>query len=148
MRMTLRVAAAIVMANLLGAGRAPAMDILRFARLNLDDQATYVSQLVAASAGMLRTNGQPGQADKAIALFKDSTSHGGVSQLAENLKTLQAENIRNETNPNNRKPAYDVEAALQRTLRQNGVDVPLKFLEGVNRNFQPFYPLRAHANGV
>jgi hypothetical protein len=144
----MRLAALLVGASLAGTLPAPAMPILQFARMAIDDQATYISALVEGSAKLLRSQGHPDQAAKAIALFKDPTSHGGLSQLASNMRTLQSENDRNATNPNNRVQPYDVEAALGETLRQNGVDVPLSFLEGINHDFRPLLPPRAHAGGL
>jgi hypothetical protein len=128
----------------LGAGQARAMDILYFARMQADDQATYVSEQVEDSAKMLRATGHPDQAAKAIALFKDASPNGGVSQFARNLKALQAKNTIKQNVSNSRGVFYDVEAALQLTLRNNGVDVPLKFLETSNRNFAPQLPLKPH----
>jgi hypothetical protein len=144
MKIKVRVIAAILAASFLGAGHARAMEILYFARMALDDQSTYVSDLVIGSAKMLRATGHPDQAQKAIALFKDSTSHGGVSQLASNLKHLQQRNTITQSVTNGRQTHYDVEAAMQLTLRNNGIDVPLKFMETINRNFSPSLPMRPH----
>jgi hypothetical protein len=139
-----RFAAMVLAAVFLSAGQAPAMDILYFVRMAVEDQATYVSTLVEESAKMLRTTGHPDEAAKAIALFKDSTSHGGVSQLAANIKALQAKNTMSQSATNGRATSYDVEAAMELTLRNNGIHVPLKFLETINRNFAPSLPLRQH----
>jgi len=138
------VVVAILAVNFLSAGQARAMEILYFARMALDDQSTYVSDLVMGTAKMLRAAGHPGQAQKAIALFKDATSRGGVSQLAANLKHLQLQNTISQSATNGRQTNYDVEAAMQMTLRNNGIEVPLKFLETINRNFAPSLPLRPH----
>ena len=145
MHLKARFAGAILAASFLGAGHAPAMDILFFVRMALDDQAEYVSLLVEGSAKMLRTTGHADEAQKAIALFKDSTEHGGVHQLAMNIKALQAKNTLNSTLATSRGPFYDIEAAMQLTLRNNGIDVPLKYLETINRNFSPSLPMRPHA---
>jgi hypothetical protein len=110
----------------------------------LDDQATYVSELVEASAKMLRQTGHPDQAAKAIALFKDSSRQGGLGQLVTNMKALQAKNTINANVPNSHEAFFDVEAAMQLTLRNNGISVPLKFLESVNRGFAPQLPLKQH----
>jgi hypothetical protein len=134
-------AAGILLAFVLSTGRAPAITILDFGRMNVDDQATYVTSLVEGSVKYLRANGHPDQAQKAVSLFKDSSKNGGVNQTAMTLKWMQSENTRHQQNPNNRVPDYDVEAAMQATLRHNGIDVPLKYLETVNRGFTPFYPL-------
>jgi hypothetical protein len=108
------------------AGRANAMDILDFARMHLDDQATYVANLVESAAKSLRAHGHPDQADRVIALFHDSSRNGGVAQMAMNLGKLHGENDRAATNPNNRTPAYTVEDALVLTLRDNGINVSAK----------------------
>jgi hypothetical protein len=105
------------------AGRAGAMEILDFARLHLDDQASYVADLVEATVKSLRAQGHRDEADRVIALFHDSSKNGGVAQMALNLRKLHSENDRNATNPNNRTRAYTVEDALVTTLRDNGIQV-------------------------
>ncbi|HEX4140682.1 MAG TPA: hypothetical protein VHY09_10070 [Candidatus Methylacidiphilales bacterium] len=144
MHLKARLVAGVLAVSFLGAGRAPAMDILFFARMALDDQADYVTSLVVGSARMLRTTGHADEAQKAIALFKDPSKNGGVSQMAKMLKQLQAKNTLNTTLAKSRGPAYDVEAAMQLTLRQNGIEVPLKYLEMINKNFAPQLPMRPH----
>jgi hypothetical protein len=118
-----------------------AMDILLFARMNLDDQADYVTSMIEGAVHLLRAQGHPEQAERVVALFKDKSPNGGVHQLAQNLKDLQEANTRNGDNPNNHLPVYDVESAMELTLRHAGVEVPAKYLESLNRHFQPFYPL-------
>jgi hypothetical protein len=147
MNVTMRLASIILALSLLGTGHARALAILDFINMNLDDQATYVTSLVEASAKKLRADGHPDQAQKTIGLFKDSTKKGGVNQLAVNMKSMQLTNNRNATNPNNRAPAYDVEAAMEATLRDNGINVPVSYLEGVNRDFHPVFPMRGHQFG-
>ena len=147
MKYLVRFAATLLALLLLSGIEVQAMSILDFSRLALDDQATYVSAMVEGSAKMLRDNGHPDQAQKAIDLFKNSTKQGGVNQLAMNLKELQLQNIRNADNPNNRAPVYDVEAAMEHTLRDNGIVVPASYLKTINRNFQPVFPMRAHTMG-
>jgi hypothetical protein len=144
----LRLFAGMALALVLSCGSAKAMDILAFGRMNLDDQATYVTNMVEGSAKYLRANGHPDQAQKAIDLFKNSTPQGGVNQLAINLKNFQSENTRNQQNPNNRVPPYDVEAAMAETLRDNGINVPASYLKTITRGFQPFFPLRTHIGGT
>jgi sorbitol-specific phosphotransferase system component IIA len=126
---------------ILAAGRAPAMDILFFSRMNLDDQATYVTALIEGAAQMLREQGHPDQAQRVIDLFKDKSPNGGVHQMAYNLKHLEEENVHNGDNPNSRAQVYDVEAAMEQTLQDAGIRVPLPYLETINRHFTPFYPL-------
>jgi hypothetical protein len=140
-------AAGFVLVSFLCASDARAMAILEFARMNLDDQATYVAALVEGSAKMLRADGHPDQAQKVIDLFKNSTKQGGVNQLAMKLKELHAENDHNAINPNNRAHVYDVEDAMAATLHENGIEVPVKYLETINRNFAPAYPFRSHTGG-
>jgi hypothetical protein len=142
-----RFAAVLLAVIFFGAGHAPAMDILFFARMQLDDQADYVTNLVTGSAKLLRQTGHPDQAQKAIALFKDPSKHGGVSQLAANIKAMQSTNTLNTTLAAPRGPTYDVEAAMQLTLRNNGIEIPLKSLRTINRSFAPQLPLRSHATG-
>jgi hypothetical protein len=132
---------AFLLILILASGRATAMDILFFSRMNLDDQATYVTALIEGSAKMLRAQGHPDQAQRVVDLFKDKGPDGGVHQLAFNLKHLQEQNVQNGDNPNSRAPVYDVEAAMHLTLQHAGISVPLPYLETINRHFTPFYPL-------
>ena len=147
MHLKARFAAVLLAVIFLGAGHAPAMDILFFARMALDDQANYVTNLVTGSAKILRQTGHPDQAQKAIALFKDPSNHGGIHQLATNIKEMQSKNTLNTTLAAPRGPTYDVEAAMQLTLRNNGIEMPLKSLETINSRFAPQLPLRSHSAG-
>ena len=115
--------------------------------MNNDDEATYVSLLVEASAKMLKANGQPDQARRAISLFKDSGKNGGVPQLASNLKMVNALNKRNAINPNNRAPAYQVEDAMELTLKDAGIIVPTSYLFKISKDFRPSGPPRQHTIG-
>lgn len=126
-------------------GNARAMAILDFIKLNDDDASTYITALVEGSAKMLRANGHPDQARKAVALFKDPGKTGGVNQLALNLRMLNSQNNRNAINPNNRAHVFDVEDAMALTLRDNGIIVPVSYLEPINKDFRPVGPPRAHA---
>lgn len=128
-------------------GTAKAMSILDFARMNLDDESTYVALLVEGTAKMLRAHGQADQARKAIALFKNSGKDGGVNQLAMNLKMLNGLNNRNAINPNNRAPVYEVEDAMELTLKDNRIMVPAGFLFTINRDFRPSGPPRSRITG-
>lgn len=123
---------------------AKAMTFDEFARMNNDDEAGYVAFLVEASAKMLKANGQPDQADKAIALFHDPGKDGGVSKLASNLKMLHGLNNRNATNPNNRAPVYQVEDAMALTLKDDGIIVPASYLLTAGNDFRPSGPPREH----
>ena len=133
--------ALIASAVFLAAAPARAMDILLFSRMNVSDQADYVTSLIEGSAQLLRSEGHPEQAQRVIALFKDKSPNGGVTQLAQNLKDLAEQNIRNGDNPNRNLPVYDVESAMQLTLHRAGIEVPEKYLEGITRHFTPFFPM-------
>ncbi|MEI9997878.1 MAG: hypothetical protein WDO13_01240 [Verrucomicrobiota bacterium] len=85
--------------------------------MNADDESSYVAALVTGSADKLKAEGRPDEAARAVALFHDPGPNGGVAQLAATLKELNSLNNRNATNPNNRKPVYEVEDALARTFR-------------------------------
>jgi hypothetical protein len=129
------------------AGSANAMTIDDFAAMNNDDDATYVALLVEAAAHMFKANGQPDQAAKAIAYFKDSSSNGGVHQLATYLKMKNAQNKRNAINPNNRAPVYQVEDAMELAFKDAGLIVPAKFLLDSGKDFHPSGPPRAFTTG-
>lgn len=113
------------------------MTINNFARLNMDDEASYVALMVARSAKMLRTQGKADLADKTVALFKDPGKSGGVNQFAMNLKAANNRNNLKATNPNNRTPDLQVEDAMAATLKDNGIIVPVSFLLSLQREFQP-----------
>jgi hypothetical protein len=121
---------------------ARAMSIDDFAKMNNDDEATYVAILVEASAKMLKANGQPDQARKAISLFNDCSKNGGVPLLASNLKMINALNKRNAINPNNRAPVYQFEDALELTLKDAGIIVPTSCLLKASQDFRPSGPPR------
>jgi hypothetical protein len=91
---------------------------------------------------MLRANGQPDQASKVIAFFKDSRKQGGVNQLAMNMKAMNGLNNRNAINPNNRAHVYEVEDAMALTLKNHGIIVPVGYLLAINQDFQPVGPPR------
>jgi len=142
MKSQVRLAAALLLLSTLGSGSARAMSFHDFIRMNDDDDATYVTALVEGAAKMLRTNGQPDQARKLVALFKDSGKQGGVNQLAMNMKIMNGLNNRNAINPNNRAHVYEVEDAMELTLKDNGITVPAAYLLAINQNFQPAGPAR------
>lgn len=137
--------AGVVLPSLFGSSEVRAMAILDFARMNVDDESSYVAMLVAGSAKLLREHGEPNQAQRAIDLFKDSTKKGGVNQLAANLKSLEAQNEENASNARNRARLFEVEDALQETLKDNGIDLSINDLMGINKNFAPAGPPRSHA---
>ena len=113
------------------------MTIDNFARLTMDDEATYVALMVERSAKMLRTQGKADLADKTVALFKDPGKSGGGNQFAMNLKAAHNRNNMKATNPNNRTPDLQVEDAMAATLKDNGIPVPVSFLLSLQREFQP-----------
>jgi succinyl-CoA synthetase alpha subunit len=127
----------------LGSGRARALSFLDFVRMNDDDDATYVTAMVEGAAKMLRAKGEPDQAQKLVAFFKDSSQQGGVNQLAMNMKALNALNNRNAINPNNRAHVYEVEDAMELTLIDHGFIVPARDLLAINQNFRPAGPPRS-----
>jgi hypothetical protein len=131
------VAVGLLLLSVLGSGCARAMSFHDFIRMNDDDDATYVTAMVEGAAKMLRANGQPDQALKVIAFFKDSSKQGGVNQLAMNMKMMDGLNNRNAINPNNRAHVYEVEDAMERTLKDIGIIVPTSYLLAINQNFQP-----------
>jgi hypothetical protein len=135
-------AASVLLLSVLGSGCARALSFHDFIRMNDDDDATYVTAMVEGVAKMLRAKGQPDQARKLIAFFKDSSKQGGVNQLAMNMKAMNGLNNRNAINPNNRAHVYEVEDAMARTLKDNGIIVPAGYLLAINQNFQPVGPPR------
>jgi hypothetical protein len=137
----------VALLNLLFSDTTRAMAILDFGKMNLDDESTYVASLVAGTAKLLKAQGKSIQAQKAIDLFKDSSKEGGVNQFILNLKALNAQNDRNATNAKNMVPIYEVEDAMQLTLKDHGIDVPVRDLLTINQNFTPIGPPRPRTGG-
>jgi hypothetical protein len=133
----LRLVVALVLLGALGSGCARAMSFHDFIRMNDDDDATYVTNMVEGAAKMLRAKGEPDQARKLVAFFKDPGKQGGVNQLAMNMKAMSGLNNRNAINPNNRAHIYEVEDAMELTLKDNEIIVPAGYLFTCNQNFQP-----------
>ena len=142
MKSTVCLVAVLLLVSALGSGCSRAMSFDDFHRMNDDDDATYVTNLVEGAAKMLRANGQPDQALKVVALFKDSSKQGGVNQLAMHIKDMYALNNLHAINPNNRAHIYEVEDAMARTLKDNGIIVPVSYLLTINENFQTSGPPR------
>ena len=136
-------AAGLLLLSALGSGCARAISFHDFIRMNDDDDATYVTAMVEGAAKMLRANGQPDQARKLVAFFKDSSKQGGVNQLAMNMKAMNGLNNRNAINPNNRAHVYEVEDAMELTLKDNGIIVPASYLLAINQEFRPIGPPRS-----
>jgi hypothetical protein len=147
MNLKAKLALALTMFTLGFTVGAKAMSFDDFARMNNDDEAGYVAFLVETSAQMLKANGQPDQAGKAISFFKNSSNNGGVRQLASNMKMLNALNKRNAINPNNRAPVYQIEDAMELTLKDAGIIVPAKYLLASSQNFVPAGPPRSRTVG-
>jgi len=143
MKSKIRLVAVLLLLGALGSGCARAISFHDFIRMNDDDDASYVTAMVEGAAKMLRANGHPDQAAKLVAFFKDSSKQGGVNQLAMNMKAMNALNNRNAINPNNRAPVYEVEDAMELTLKDNGIIVPASYLLALNQNFQPVGPPRS-----
>jgi hypothetical protein len=137
-------AAVILTLSLLLSGTARAMQMHDFAKMNDDDEATYVALLVDGAAKTLRAHGHPDQAQKAIDLFKDTSKNSGTNQFAMKVKELNAKNNRNAINPNNRAPVYQIEDAMSQTLKDNEIIISTSELLAINHDFQPVGPPRSH----
>jgi hypothetical protein len=126
---------------------APAMTLEDFGRMNNDDEAGYLAFLVEASAHMLKVQGQPDQAAKTIAFFKETGPDGGTQKLAACMQSYFAVNHQNAINPNNRRPILQVEDALESTLKGRDILVPAKYLLERGKEFHPIGPPRQHIGG-
>ena len=146
MNLKATMAVALLLFAACGSGDAKAMSIDDFANMTDDDEATYVTLLVDASAQLLKTGGQPDQARKAVDLFHDTGKNGGVSQLAANLKMMNNLNLRNASSTHSRGPAYQVEDAVALTLKDAGIIVPANALLKAGKDFSPSGP-RQHNTG-
>ena len=124
------------------------MSIHDFGRLNNDDEATYVALLVQGSADMLKAHGHPDQAAKVLAFFRTPGKGGGVFEFADHLKETDALNKKNQINPNNRVPEYQVEDAMAATLKDQGIVVPAGYMLTIGKDFAPVGPPRMHAAGT
>ena len=138
--MKLRVCLAISLVSLLCSVHAPAMSIYLFVKMKSPDQATYIDNMVEGAAKILKDQGHPDQAKKLMDLFYDSSKQGGVNQFVTNLKAVDAENRKNAINPNNRKDVLQVEDAMSRTLKDNGIIILAKQLLPINQTFMPAPP--------
>ncbi len=126
----------LICAALLGApARAMTMD--QFARMKFDDEASYVAVLVEGSAKYLRQQGKNADADRLIQLFMQKGKGSGTDQFAMNVKDAYAQNMHNQINPNNRVTPLLIEDAMSKTLKNNGMDVPSKYLLTLYKNFKP-----------
>jgi hypothetical protein len=121
-----------------------AMGLEAFGRLNNDDEATFVTLLVEAAAQKFKAQGQPDQAAKVIAYFKVPGRDGGAQQFASHVQAMYATNKLHATNPNNKVPELQIEDAMAVTLREQGFDVPVKYLLASGKTFKPVGPPRAH----
>ena len=142
MKFKIRSCATLFLAALLLVTHSRAMSINAFGRLNTDDAATYVTLLVESSAKMLKSTGKQDQAQKLVALFKDSSKQGGLNQFVSNLRAINSENNLNGTNPRNPMPVLEVEDAMAMTFRQNGVVVSVDYLKTVSQGYRPEGPPR------
>jgi len=116
------------------------MAIYAFAKMKLDDQASYVANMVEGAAKILKEQGHPDQAQKALDLFNDASKTGGLAQFVATLKEDASQNTKNAINPNNRKAVLQVEDAMEHTLKENGVLIPAKTLMAINEHFTPAAP--------
>jgi hypothetical protein len=123
---------------------ARAMTLESFGRMNNDDEATYVALLIDAAERMLKQQGHPDQAAKTEAFFRETGKDGGVQQLAAHLQSMNAVNKRNAINPNNRVPPYQIEDAMELTLKSQEIEVPAKVLLASGKDFHPIGPPRQH----
>ncbi|MCE0523356.1 MAG: hypothetical protein LV480_10650 [Methylacidiphilales bacterium] len=142
MKLKAFLAVAVLSFGLFCPGPARAIGIQDFAKLSIDDEATYVTLLVEGVAKELRAQGHPDQAHQAIMFFKDKTKNGGVAQFATNLKAVNAINNRKAINPNNRAIPYQVEDAMAMTLKDQGINIPVSYLLSINKDFKPTGPYR------
>jgi hypothetical protein len=118
------------------------MSILDFGHMNNDDEATFVAMLVGGAVDHLRAHGHPDEADKALALFKSRGPNSGTNQFALFMMQYNTINTRNAENPNNRKPEFEVEDAMEHTLQSNGIDISAADLRAIGKGFQPVGPPR------
>ena len=128
----------MLLASFPGTG-ATAMTVEDFGRMHEDDESTYVALLIMDAAHILRARGQPEQASQVISYFKVPGKFGGVQELADKVKTLNALNKKNAINPNNRAPVYQIEDAMESVLREKGIKVSA---EGPDAKRQGFSPIR------
>jgi hypothetical protein len=147
MRLRIKLVLAGILVASLVSVNARAMTLENFGRMDDDDEATYVTLLVEASTQMLKAEGRPDQAAKALAFFKEPGRDGGVQQFAAHLEAINGQNMRNQTNPNNRVPDLQVEDAMQKTLQAQGITVPAKYLLAAGKDFHPEGPPRQHILG-
>ena len=126
-------ASTVLSAALLFTSAANAMQIPQFDKMDHNDRSKYVTLLVEGAAKGLTDHGQTDQARKLINLFKDSSDKGGGYQFAKNLQI--ARDLNKRADP--KQPPYEVENALEVTLKDNGIIVPVSFLLTLAKDFKP-----------
>jgi hypothetical protein len=129
-------ASTVLSAALLFTCAANAMQIPQFDKMDHNDRSKYVTLLVEGAAKGLTDHGQTDQARKLINLFKDSSDKGGGYQFAKHLQI--ARDLNKQTDP--KQPPYEVENALEVTLKDNGITVPVSFLLALGKDFKPSSP--------
>ena len=147
MRLSIKLFLAVISIGSILSMNASAMTLESFGRMNDDDEASYVALLIEASTQMLKAEGKPDQASRALAFFKQPGRDGGVQKFAAHLEAINGQNKRNQTNPNNRVPDLQVEDAMQKTLQEQGITVPAKYLLAAGKDFHPEGLPRQHILG-
>jgi hypothetical protein len=117
---------------------ANAMSVPQYDHLASNDQTTYVMSLLKGAVIALDNHGKPDQSKKLIALFADSSDHGGATQFEKDLQLIRSINQQNASDP--RQPQYEVEHAMALTLKNNGIIVPVSVLLAINKDFKPSAP--------
>jgi hypothetical protein len=136
-------AATVLSASLLATGPALAMEIQKFDKMAIDDQAEYVGLLSQGAEQVLADEGRTDLSDKVGYLFRTNTSDSNTSigmndfmitlakaRLADAQRALKDPNAK-------RVQVEDAMAVMLKNL--HGIDLPKRFF-AVNSNFRPKYP--------
>ena len=129
--------AVVLSTAILFSSAAQAMPVPQFDKMDKGDQGTYVTLLVIGAKNALEAHGSPDQANKLVALFKDSGPNNGFVQFVNNLQKIRTLNARNAEDPNNKQAPFEVEHAFYLTLKDNGITVPVSVLLAINKDFKP-----------
>jgi hypothetical protein len=132
----------LVLTALLLMGTANAMPIPQYDKMDYHDQAHYATLLIKGVYLDLTAQGQKDKAETLLSLFKDNRDKGGWDQFGQNLNMIRNLNQSNASDPNYKKPPYEVEHAMALTLKNAAIVVTVSRLLEINKEFKPAYPTK------
>jgi len=142
-RVSVFLTAGSMLAAILVASAAQAMEIWKFDKMAQDDRAEYVSELIGGAEKVLTDEGKADQAGQVAYLFRTNTPDGntsiGMSQFTVTLAMARLTDAKNvEKDPSTAR--IEVEDAMTLSLEKNdGIKLPDSFFR-IASSFRPKYP--------